>query len=283
MKSKLEICDEANQRFKELINKNKNKNHYLEKFQYLPYWLDDVSYYFSLEGNNKLLKNYYYFRRGSVIRVNFGVNVGSEFSNIHFAIVLDKKDSNHKKTLTVLPLTSKQKHARYSLGKEIFKQTITVLKKNIEEQKEAILKIKREKDACQKKNNEIYNRLIILKDEISKFNQSFDNPEEIEKKSQNISKEISFLQEDQRINDKLVKLIENELIKKENEVNQLLKVFSIYKKYNKNSYVRLSDITTISKLRIERINKFDPSGKIRLTDEQMKGINDQLMRLYISN
>ena len=91
------------------------------------------------------------------------------------------------------------------------------------------------------------------------------------------------MQEAQRLNNKLAQRIGNEVAQRQTELDQLQKVISIYQKYNKNSYVRLSDITTISKLRIERINKSDPSGKIRLTSEQMKGISDQLMKLYISN
>ena len=59
------------------------------------------------------------------------------------------------------------------------------------------------------------------------------------------------------------------------------KVKKIYMNFNKESYVRLSDITTISKLRINRINKFDPSGQIRLTQEQMEKINIELAKLLL--
>lgn len=298
MKTKFDICDEANRRFKKLIDEN--KNHYLEKFRHLPYWLDDVSYYFSLESNDKLPKNYYYFKRGSIIRVNFGVNEGSEFSNIHFAIVLDKKDSKYKKTLTVLPLTSKQKKGRYSLGKEVFNQTTTVLVKNVNDQQVALLKIGKERKEYQKKSDEIDTHIAILQNKVDNVNQEIiqlekeyankgridefsEKQERIEKRRQEILKEISSLEEAQRLNDKLTRRIGNEVVQRQTELDQLQKVISIYQKYNKNSYVRLSDITTVSKLRIERINKFDPSGKIRLTTEQMKGISDQLMKLYISN
>lgn len=152
----------------------------------------------------------------------------------------------------------------------------------------------KERDLYIKKNNEISSRIVTLNEEIDKFTQEFkreDNnenvvlgeQEKLENKRQEIAKEISSLQEAQELNDKLAQRIENERLEGQKEIDQLEKVVSIYQKYNKNSYVRLSDITTISKLRIERINKFDPSGKIRLTSEQMKGISNQLMKLYISN
>lgn len=63
---------------------------------------------------------------------------------------------------------------------------------------------------------------------------------------------------------------------------QMSKVRSIYDNYNKNSFIRLSDITTISKFRIKRVNRYDPSGKNRLTNEQMSSISDELMKLYIT-
>ena len=66
------------------------------------------------------------------------------------------------------------------------------------------------------------------------------------------------------------------------DISDLNKVVDLYSRYNKNSFVRLSDITTISKLRIERLNKFDPSGKIRLSDQQMALISHELLKLYLS-
>lgn len=66
------------------------------------------------------------------------------------------------------------------------------------------------------------------------------------------------------------------------DAQELLAVAKVYSNYNKNSFVRLSDITTISKFRIKRINKFDPSGQIQLSSKQMADISDKLMELYIS-
>ncbi|MBB1110831.1 type II toxin-antitoxin system PemK/MazF family toxin [Limosilactobacillus sp. pH52_RY] len=202
-------------------------HHYDQKFKYLPNWLDNTSYFYQKEANSNLPRRYYYYRRGTVIRVNFGTNLGSEFSNIHFAIVLDKKDSPKKKTLTVLPLTSKQCSNRFSLGQEVFNQTVTILDAQMKNLKDRINMIKRILDQGSKPSDEDYN---------------------------------SFLR----------------------DFEDLKKVVGTYKAYDKNSYVRLSDITTISKLRIERINKYDPSGKIRLSSQQMALISHELMKLYLS-
>lgn len=149
--------------------------------------------------------------------------MGSEFSNTHFAIVLDKRDNSKKRTLTVLPLTSKQKNGRYSLGKEIFNQT-----------------------------------LVLLNLQLKDINSRLDK--------------LSTLSEEKRQLETASLMLDVALIKK---------VLNTYKNYNKNSFVRLTDITTISKFRIQRINKYDPSGKIVLSEQQMKDISDELMKIYI--
>lgn len=209
--------------------------HYNEKFRKLPYWMDHVTRNFEKEADNKLPRKYFYYKRGAIIRVNFGVNEGSEFSNLHFAIVLDKKDSDRKRTVTVLPLTSKQSQDRFDLGKEVFNQTIVLLEQR------RIEMVKR-----------IYN---------------------LEKRIQQTDKE----------NKQLLKDIESEIKELESDIKKLEVVAKTYSNFNKNSYVRLNDITTVSKLKIRKINKFDPSGSIRLSSEQMKQISEELMKLYISD
>ncbi|WP_203264287.1 type II toxin-antitoxin system PemK/MazF family toxin [Streptococcus uberis] len=46
------------------------------------------------------------FKRGSVIKVNLGFNIGSEEGGLHYAIVLDKNNSIRNKVITIIPLTS---------------------------------------------------------------------------------------------------------------------------------------------------------------------------------
>lgn len=216
---KNELIDNAHARFKTVSAPDNGK------FTHLPSWLDDVSYRYKREFDNHFPSGYYHYKRGTVIRADFGVNMGSEFCGIHFAIVLDKNDNKHKRTLTVVPLTSKQKVGRFSLGKEIFNQTISLLRIRISE----------------------------LRKKLESY--SSEQPNNIDMKLKELDQEIA----------------------------QYDKVFNIYKNYNKNSFVRMSDITTISKFRIKKINRFDPSGNIQLTGEQMSSISDELKRLYLTD
>ena len=61
------------------------------------------------EHNGSSKKKYVKLKRGSIVFVNFGVNVGSEISGHHFAVVVNKDDTIYKPFTTVVPLTSKSK------------------------------------------------------------------------------------------------------------------------------------------------------------------------------
>lgn len=288
--------DSAAYKFKQISNSH--KYHYYQKFRSLPFWLEESSEQFMREANRQLPSNYPYYKRGSVVSVNFGVNEGSEFSNLHFAVVLDKKDSPKKRTLTVVPLTSKRKSNRLFLGKEIFNQTATIMLTNIK-------KLQKKNEILEKDNSKIKTKLGVLTKEVVQNKQEV---KVIESKIDSVKSSIHNAPS----NEKMAQLFElyNQLVEKTNELNKIIlkadnlnnesieistrtkeyseqshkleKVANIYIKYNKNTFARIEDITTISKLRIHKINEFDPSGQIRLSSEQMKNISDKLMQLYIT-
>ena len=239
------------------------------KFQLLPNWLDNVSYWYTREDKETLPSRYYHYDRGTIIRVDFGVNMGSEFCGLHFAIVLDKKDNNHKKTLTVVPLTSKNKSGRFYLGKEIFNQTTNILNQQSTELKQKTDHILQElKDIIL--NGTDNNKKDIVKKEFIKFDKGI------------VTDTLNNIIISGKYNQNEVKQLKDEVYNNNKEIDSLSKVISIYSRYNKDTYVRLSDITTISKLRIRRINKYDPSGRIKLNSQQMALISDKLMDLYIN-
>lgn len=239
------------------------------KFQLLPNWLDNVSYWYTREDKETLPSRYYHYDRGTIIRVDFGVNMGSEFCGLHFAIVLDKKDNNHKKTLTVVPLTSKNKSGRFYLGKEIFNQTTNILNQQSIELKQKTDHILQElKDIIL--NGIDNNKKDIVKKEFIKFDKGI------------VTDTLNNIIISGKYNQNEVKQLKDEVYNNNKEIDSLSKVISIYSRYNKDTYVRLSDITTISKLRIRRINKYDPSGRIKLNSQQMALISDKLMDLYIN-
>ena len=91
-----------------------------EKFNKLDEWLEKESNIFQ----NELIPNEKTFKklaRGQVVKVDFGINIGSEICYTHFAIVLNKNDSIYSDSITILPITSKYEKNRVNLGKLLHK------------------------------------------------------------------------------------------------------------------------------------------------------------------
>lgn len=122
----------------------------------LAFWISQYSTSISFEKkfNPKRLKKY---KRGDVIKVNLGFNIGNELGGLHYCVVLDVNNAMGSGTLTVVPLTS-SKHAKVyhsstvNIGEEIY----VTLKKKFE--------------ACNKKFSEEASEVIKLKENFSSFN-----------------------------------------------------------------------------------------------------------------
>ncbi|WP_129045043.1 type II toxin-antitoxin system PemK/MazF family toxin [Companilactobacillus metriopterae] len=260
-----DLVNKSNERFLSI-----SKNPINKKFEQLPYWLDSVSYRYEKEVNNEEPERYYHYERGSVIQVDFGVNMGAEFSGLHFAVVLDKNDNNKKRTLTVIPLTSKNKNNRIKLGKELFNQTTTIFDEQLSDLTAHIEK----------------NKLLVR--QLFESDEEFEDAQKEAKNNSNGFADTSFIDiseldsgDDESKNQLRILIAENinETIQ---ELNDKSKVMKIYNKYNHETFARITDITTISKYRIRKINKYDPSGKIKLSSEIMSSISNELMKYYIS-
>lgn len=94
-----------------------------KKSNLLAYWISDFANYHDEERNFDTTKMIS-FKRGDIIKVNLGFNIGHELGGLHYCIVLDKFDNPKNGTLNVIPLTSK-KNKKYplssiDLGNEIY-------------------------------------------------------------------------------------------------------------------------------------------------------------------
>lgn len=99
-----ELFRVSNKNFKYVQDSN------LKKYQYMDSWCFEYSKFLRNEVNNtksQHRRKYKTYKRGSIVYVKLGINIGNEFSGNHFCVVLDKKDNRFKSTLTVIPLTSK--------------------------------------------------------------------------------------------------------------------------------------------------------------------------------
>lgn len=107
----------------------------LPKADKLSYWISDYAGYLKSEKTflpGKLKR----YKRGDIVKVNFGFRLGSELGGRHYCVVLDKDNSPKAPTITVMPLTSLKENTdinklpkdRIYLGSEIYTE---VLKKQI--------------------------------------------------------------------------------------------------------------------------------------------------------
>lgn len=92
------------------------------KFEKIDNWLYKESSIFEKETliNTKKI-TFPKFKRGQIIKADFGINIGSELSHTHFAIVLNHDDTIFNDNITVIPITSKNGYKRIELGKILIK------------------------------------------------------------------------------------------------------------------------------------------------------------------
>lgn len=82
------------------INANQNL-----KADKLSYWINDWVTFLDYESafSPSSLRRY---KRGEIIKVHLGFNIGSEEGGLHYAVVLDKENTKSSPVITIVPLTS---------------------------------------------------------------------------------------------------------------------------------------------------------------------------------
>lgn len=262
---------------KKLLNIVQSTN--VDKFKYLPNHLQFQANSFEYENTNKNQTKFQIYKRGAIILVNFGINIGNELSGNHFAIVLNKSDHPKNPVLTVVPLSSKNKKIYLPLQDDIYrlvndstvKYTINHILPDV--QKWYNIKIDGDEIIKKLKSN------VALLEELDKENSHNKNMLAKDKRFIEICNESKIL---------LNELKEKE-IKFEHEREVLIKNLNIIReaagKYDKNqgknSYAMIQNIQTISKLKIMKpINEFDPIGKIYISSESMKKIDIEIIKTF---
>lgn len=138
----------------------------------LCYWLRDYVKFLDYEKrfDPEKLRRY---KRGDILKVHLGYNVGSEEGGLHYAVVLDRNNSIKCSTVTVIPLTSVKpttdiqnlRPGNVYLGNELF----TNLNSNaslLYQQLKSMLGDLLEKDECSTDDN--------LRPELDRINSELD-------------------------------------------------------------------------------------------------------------
>lgn len=116
--------DDALKRLDISFNKHIELQEY-KKSNLLAYWIKDFAKYHDEERtfSPTSLKH---FKRGDIIKVNFGFNVGNELGGLHYCIVINNNDNINSGILNVVPLSSIKEDKIYNdttcvdLGDELY-------------------------------------------------------------------------------------------------------------------------------------------------------------------
>lgn len=120
-----------------------------KKSNILAHWIKDFADYHDNETifDTHKLKRY---KRGDIIKVNLGFNVGNELGGLHYCAVINKSDNLSYGTLNIIPLSSiKSNKEQYifdvSLGNELYTLLHKKFDRKLEELKIELLELSKQK------------------------------------------------------------------------------------------------------------------------------------------
>ena len=270
IQNKKEAIKSLNRMLEGFVN-DPTGNH-LKKANLLSYWIKDYVRMINFEENFNPTRNIAY-KRGNIIKIQFGFNIGSEYGGLHYGIVLDNKNAHNSPVITVIPLTSARENRTLhsnsvNLGNDIYrllKLKYDTIDKALKEEQQDIeetlslfdsmltltQKSVKELDECDINSNEFDQKLIVAKDQLAalkKLQATWEEKSDHNKEQQEYLEKIGL------------------------EISRM----------KEGSIALVNQITTISKMRI-----FDPRNLkgvlagISLSEENMEKINEKMKELYI--
>lgn len=219
----------------------------LKKTDLLSYWIETYTQYISSENSfepSKLIR----YRRGDVLRVNFGFRIGHEIGGLHFAVVLDKNNVHNASVITVIPLSSTDGRTIHpenvDLGVELYTKATN---------RQAVLKQQALEDLA-----EITSFIELMK-----------------------ASGVGNSAKDQKVHDAM-----QNIYKKQDHLNKLLKNVNNnskeLQKMKSGSMAIINQITTVSKQRIYTPKKSeDFLYNVSLSDTAMDKINEKIISRII--
>lgn len=224
----------------EMIDGNSTEKGKADKFSY---WLEDYIQFLSYENDfkekcsNRKLKKY---KRGEIIKVHLGYNIGSEEGGLHYCVVIEKNNSVKNPVITVVPLTSQKpnidvtnlKQGSISLGNELFTATSAKLGGLIKE---------------------LQRRIGDFEVKLEPYKQEEEVPKELEEEFDSLEISLNYLQKTKREFDRM----KNGSIALVNQITTISKL-------------RIYDPK----------NSHDPLAGIKLSNEKLDKIDNEIIRRY---
>lgn len=218
----------------------------------LAYWIQDYVRFLKKESNfdpQKLIR----YKRGAIVKAHLGYRVGSKEGGLHYAVVMNVDASQKSPTVTIIPLTSvkpgkdveRLHFSQVYLGDEIYQSLNEKLDKAIEE------------------IEEIRQSLIAKLQELK-----------IELESPDARTRIA----ERKV---AIDLVEKQLNVWEQKKYHAQKMSDEISTMKRGSIALVSQITTISKIRIyDPLYPADTLNKIRLSNESLTKLDETIKVLF---
>lgn len=251
---------------------NDSSERHLKKANLISYWIKDYVRLINFEEHFEPTKNIAY-KRGNIVKINFGFNIGSEYGGLHYGIVLDNKNSHNSPVITVIPLTSvkdsKPIHNNsVELGNEIYR--------SLKLKYDTISKALKEEQAEISTTLAAFSKLLEMSEStLSEIDSCEQGSEEY---SQKMSAAHQYISAAYKLKDDWEKRQKHN----SEEQEYLDKIGLEISQMKEGSIALVNQITTVSKMRI-----FDPRNLkgvlagISLSEESMEKINKKVHDLYV--
>lgn len=241
---------------------------HLKKANLISYWLKDYVRMISFEESFDPTRNIAY-KRGDIVKLNFGFNIGSEYGGLHYAVVINNKNPHNSSVVTVVPLTSQKDNCAVhpndvELGNDLYRS----------------LKLKYDTVSLQiqEKNSEIDKMLDMLNTLTAAVDTALAVPDSDPDSAKALVDARKHLETAKQVQkDWIEQLHQNDLQNK-----QLKKIKSEIDQMKAGSIALVDQITTISKIRIyDPRNAHGVLSGIKLSPESLDKINEKLKELFI--
>ncbi|MCM1236596.1 MAG: type II toxin-antitoxin system PemK/MazF family toxin [Ruminococcus flavefaciens] len=235
-----------------------------KKSKLLSYWLRDYMKMVKKEEtfNPAKLPKY---KRGDIIKVHLGFNIGSEEGGLHYAIVISKFCPATSDVLTIIPLTSKKesyKPTRYDvdLNQTLYDNLNSKYENIYNDNNKQLTAITNQLQATIKKRDEMLKTLLNT----DSFNDNYND----------LKKEIgnSFIE---------LEHCTNKINRLQEDMDTIRKMQTEIEHLKTGSIALVGQIKTISKIRIYNpLNKTDSLSKIRISNNDLDRIDAKIKELF---
>ena len=268
--NKKEAIKSLNKMLEGFIN-DPTGNH-LKKANLLSYWIKDYVRMINFEEKFEPTRNIAY-KRGNIVKIQFGFNIGSEYGGLHYGVVLDNKNAHNSPVVTVIPLTSvKENKAVHSnsvdLGNDIYR----------------LLKLKYDTidKALKEEQQDIEKTLLLFDSMLALAQKSVEELDQCDKESNEFGQKLTIAKGHLENAKKLQAIWEEKSQHNKEQQDYLEKIGLEISRMKEGSIALVNQITTVSKMRI-----FDPRNLkgvlagISLSEENMEKINQKIKDLYV--